>query len=1526
LAITTFTAQPNPVLLGNSVTYTITVRNKGTQAASGIVVEHRLATLVNISQPIETTQGECSSTASQVTCSLGSLDSNATATITVIATPQTATALSSQVTVRSDSFDTNPADNTAEITTQVAETSTELSISAAVTPPTVSTDETLTYTLTLSNLGATDATEVTLDNQFSTAVTFVEAQNCTLARCTLATLAAGATETLTLKVKPQVAGSLNYTATLNFSDSDPANNTATISTTVTQSSTAGRLTLVETQRNGINNVQGLQGVVDLALSQDQNHLYAAGLLDNAISVFSRQADTGQLTFVHLLQEGVESVKGLSRASAVIVSPDDHHVYATGSTSGAVVAFERDMNTGRLTFIQAYQSQGAQALAMTNSHVYVAGNTDNAIALFSRDSSSGELTFVDSVTADSLANSAELTLTPNGAHLLATSMGNHSLTVFSRDEGNGQLTLVKSYVNNTEGIQGLAQPSSVVVSAEGQQVYALGRTANAIVLFNRALQSGELTYLESWRDDDQTIDGLGGAADLALDPQGQRLYVAAADDNALAIFQRNANNQGRLTFKEALKDLQGLGGAEAVVVSSDGKHIYVAGFEDNAIAVLQTTRAQLRLDIEDNADPVAAQADIVYTLTVTNAGTGSSEVDLALTLPPQTQFGSAQAQQGSCQQPVDNTLSCQLGTLAASATTTVTLTIKALEPGQRTLTATATPASGQAVTETETTQVASAVNADLSLALNAPALGSIDAELSYQLTLNNAGPEAAQGVKLTHVLAETVQWVAATEERCIFNDVTHTITCQFNTLAVNAAQTVTLTIRPTAAGILTHEATLTSNSFDTNTDNNRATATTEITQNIIEDTFDNTDNTLQNYVIAPSGAVIGGALAGHIVNHGLLSAVQILPNSVINGDGQTDGALCSGENGGDSLGKLSKEIVNEGIIENVRLLSGTLIKGGVLRGKIYGFPGEPATLKAKVAAGAQLAHVTIAIGSEVDPQAILCQGVRFVTNSLIPPEIELTRALEPIQEPLTQRQTVALSSDVLVEGPSLLASINQLAELTANQLAFNQLESSGDLRLPAGDDVFILAPIHVRQIACQPPATECAGISLNPDGSVQFITAQHRLILAEPSIQDPPALQAALAALGLPEYTAHQDGNLTIPVSPQLYFKTRPDKVTQLTSPFEPLGLEELPEAIAAGLNPFILRFDDNSVRRQHYFYPAPAHRQELQRALQGIPQASSVKFQNNGTVSVKIGGRIYRGAFDYSVIPGPASQVTQLLISPDQNGDGHEDLQIIYANGDKQTLFVLPLPDLVAQIQVIPDVEQQNYVVTQNAQEHLVLTQELKRLELIVTHKAQLREEKPPQMTIYPDGSALFVTETGQQVHAQPAVQNLAALEAALEDNGLSGVIVEGHGNLMVPVDKQFSYSARPDLESRIAWITLPFGIHSVPAQLANVSTVLLVFRDELGLKRQQLIYPAAKDPQSLYTFFAHIPSLEFLLFDNDGTVTVRSREINFKGIFAYGVEAGHVATGGIQFSETTDRNGDGINDFVVTYADGERQVIYQMP
>ena len=108
---------PDPVTVGGSLTYTDTVKNNGTQAATGVSFSDPLPASVDLVSATPS-QGTCTGTAT-VACALGSLAVGASATVTIVVTPTQEGTLTNTASVAAAEPDPDPADNQATATTTV---------------------------------------------------------------------------------------------------------------------------------------------------------------------------------------------------------------------------------------------------------------------------------------------------------------------------------------------------------------------------------------------------------------------------------------------------------------------------------------------------------------------------------------------------------------------------------------------------------------------------------------------------------------------------------------------------------------------------------------------------------------------------------------------------------------------------------------------------------------------------------------------------------------------------------------------------------------------------------------------------------------------------------------------------------------------------------------------------------------------------------------------------------------------------------------------------------------------------------------------------------------------------------------------------------------------------------------------------------------------------------------------------------------------------------------------------------------
>jgi uncharacterized repeat protein (TIGR01451 family)/CSLREA domain-containing protein len=138
------TDNPDPVEVGNNLTYTMAVENNGPSNATGVTMTDTLPAGVTFVSATPS-QGTCTGT-STVTCALGSLAVGPIATVTLVVTPTAPDTITNTATVTGNETDLTPANNTATEQTTVTAPTTTTTLPPTTTttlPPTTTTTTTL---------------------------------------------------------------------------------------------------------------------------------------------------------------------------------------------------------------------------------------------------------------------------------------------------------------------------------------------------------------------------------------------------------------------------------------------------------------------------------------------------------------------------------------------------------------------------------------------------------------------------------------------------------------------------------------------------------------------------------------------------------------------------------------------------------------------------------------------------------------------------------------------------------------------------------------------------------------------------------------------------------------------------------------------------------------------------------------------------------------------------------------------------------------------------------------------------------------------------------------------------------------------------------------------------------------------------------------------------------------------------------------------------------------------------------------
>lgn len=235
---------PDPVAVGQTLTYTLTVSNGGLATATGVTVTDNLPASVTLeSATVTTGSGTCTSSGQTVVCELGDIEDDETAVVTLEVTPTATGTITDSVVVSGDQSDPNPGNNSDSEQTEVIAAPTpgvDLAIVKTDSADPVAGGANFSYTIEVTNQGSTTATGVTVRDFLPASVTFVSASaGCSEASgvvtCDLGTVAAGDTETVTITVQAPNADVTVTNAALvsaDQTDTDASDNEAIEETTV----------------------------------------------------------------------------------------------------------------------------------------------------------------------------------------------------------------------------------------------------------------------------------------------------------------------------------------------------------------------------------------------------------------------------------------------------------------------------------------------------------------------------------------------------------------------------------------------------------------------------------------------------------------------------------------------------------------------------------------------------------------------------------------------------------------------------------------------------------------------------------------------------------------------------------------------------------------------------------------------------------------------------------------------------------------------------------------------------------------------------------------------------------------------------------------------------------------------------------------------------------------------------------------------------------------------------------------------
>ncbi len=877
----TKTDSPASVAVGGVLQYTLGVSNAGPSAAASVTVADTLPAALG-SIDVASSTMSCGVAGQVVTCTQASLASGGSTSVIVQGVVGTGTipgTISNTATISSATSDPDMSNNSATEATTVTGLA-NLSITKTDSPASVAVGGALQYTLGVSNAGPSAAASVTVVDTLPAALGNISVVSqgtltCGVAgqvvTCTQASLASGSSTSVIVQGvvgTGTIPGTISNTATISSATSDPdmSNNSATEATTVT-----GLANLSITKTDSPASV-AVGGALQYTLGVSNAGPSAAAsvtVVDTLPAALGNISVVSQGTLTCGVAGQVVTCTQASLASGSSTSVIVQGVVGTGTIPGTIsntatissATSDPDMSNNSAT--EATTVTGLANLSITKTDspasVAVGGALQYTLGVSNAGpSAAASVTVVDTLPAAlgniSVVSQGTLTCGVVGQVLTCTqaslASGSSTSVIVQGVVGTGT---IPGTISNTATISSATSDPDMSNNSATEATTVTGLANLSITKTDKpdpAIAGSTLVYTLTVNNAGPseaagvTISDTLPAAltDIAVTSGSWTCGVVGQRVNcALTALLAGGTNQVVVKAKVAANTPVGTQLSNTAVVAATTSDPVIGNNRFTQVTGV-TNSADLSIIKVDKPEPVVAGTNLVYTLTVSNAGpSNAAAVTISDTLPAALTNITVAPGTSTCT-VVSQLLSCNVGTLLVGGTSRVVVTAKvnpATLPGILTnaavvgsTTTDLVPANNRA---TQTTTVTTLADPSITK-IDRPDNGVISgSNLVYTLTVSNTGPSNAANIVVSDTLpgSVTYQTIAQGPFGCAYDSGTQRVTCTLTTLAPAGTARAVITTKvnsSTLAGTITNAAVVTTGTTDSNLANNRAAqSTTVITQ-------------------------------------------------------------------------------------------------------------------------------------------------------------------------------------------------------------------------------------------------------------------------------------------------------------------------------------------------------------------------------------------------------------------------------------------------------------------------------------------------------------------------------------------------------------------------------------------------------------------------------------------------------------------------------------------------------------------------
>ena len=866
LAVTK-TSTPGSQTAGSAVTYTVNVANNGPNAATSVVTTDTLpsgATFASAAPPSGT---NCTSSGQTVTCSTASIPNGATVAIPI--TADIAAGTPAGTLVNSASATAATADDVTTNNTGTASTTITRNADLALTKTGASTvvaGNTVSYTLTATNNGPSTAIAATITDTLPVGTTLVSTNpsqgTCTANTsqtivCSLGNLAPSGTATV--GIVATVVASYTGTTVVNAAsitsstpDATSANNTATLTTTVTQNAdiavtkvanlgsvAAGnqlRYTIT-VANNGQSDARGVNlsdplpgGVTVLETSPTQGTCTTAATVTCNLGLIT-PGSSARISVLVRVNTTTDAGTLTNTASATTTTPQANTANDSGSvavtvTTSADLALTKTASPNpvqlgsNLTYTLTANNLGpslARTVVLTDTLPTGTGFVSGSGCSASGQTVTcpvGSLAIGDSVTRTitvSTPGSGVTTLTNTasvGAATADPAAGNNTASFVSTTESSADLTLTKSasptpLVAGQDVTYTLTGTNTGPSSASGVSI--VDTLPGTVSLTSATATAGSCTV--SGQTVTCTVASLAAAASVTVTIVGR--YSAASQ----ATTSSNTATISASTPTDPTTSNNSTTAVSSVTRSAD-------------IAVVMTT----------SSTPVRAGEEATYTVRVTNAGPSTS-VNTVVTGQVPEGLDPVLGSSGGVCTVTGRTVTCNVGTVPVDVPLEFSFQAR-VRPNTPAGPISGTAFVGSQTPDPNTSNNASTAVLNVSTAADLGVTTSISPSslvaggpATYTVVGTNTGPSDATAVTLTDTVPAGLTITGVTTSTGTCSVTGQTVSCAVDRLAPTGVVTVRIAVdvAADATGSRTDAATIASGVTDPTPGNNTAAVTAPIVQ-------------------------------------------------------------------------------------------------------------------------------------------------------------------------------------------------------------------------------------------------------------------------------------------------------------------------------------------------------------------------------------------------------------------------------------------------------------------------------------------------------------------------------------------------------------------------------------------------------------------------------------------------------------------------------------------------------------------------